>query len=158
MSKYDGLGEFLKSQKTAEVRMTFADIERVAGVKLPPKAQHHRAWWSNNPSNNVMTHVWLEAGFETAHVDMGGRKLLFRRRVPTPPTPKLTTAPRDVPSPVGESRSVHPLVGALRGTFSIQPGYDLTRPALDPDEMSEMERAIGRKSDLLQQGHRDKTR
>ncbi len=29
--------------------MTFSEIEKVTGVKLPPKAQHHRAWWSNNP-------------------------------------------------------------------------------------------------------------
>ncbi|MEA2936481.1 MAG: hypothetical protein QOD74_3127, partial [Variibacter sp.] len=59
--------------------MTFAEIERITGSKLPPKAQHQRAWWSNNPSNNVMTKVWLEAGYETERVDMAGRKLVFRR-------------------------------------------------------------------------------
>jgi len=47
--------------------------------ELPPKAQHHRAWWSNNASNNVMTKVWLEAGYESARVDMSARKLVFRR-------------------------------------------------------------------------------
>src|SRR6201991_4816061 len=79
MGKYEPLGQFLRNQRTAEVSMTFREIEKVTGVKLPPKAQHHRAWWSNNPDNNVMTRVWLDAGFESAQVDMAGRKLVFRR-------------------------------------------------------------------------------
>ena len=62
--------------------LTFRDIEKITGVKLPPKAQHHRAWWSNNPDNNVMTKVWLEAGFESAQVDIEARKLVFRRVPP----------------------------------------------------------------------------
>ncbi len=38
MSKYERLGEFLKSQRTKEVPMTFAEIERVIGSKLPPNS------------------------------------------------------------------------------------------------------------------------
>src|ERR1051326_4072218 len=79
MSKYDPLGKFLREQKRSEVPMTFAEIERVTGVKLPPKAQQHRAWWSNNPGNNVMTKVWLAAGFRSEQVDMDGKKLVFKR-------------------------------------------------------------------------------
>ena len=79
MGKYEPLGQFLRTQRTSEVPLTFREIERITGVKLPPKAQHHRAWWSNNPNNNVMTKVWLDAGFESAQVDMEGRKLVFRR-------------------------------------------------------------------------------
>ncbi len=62
MGKYEPLGVFLRGQRSEEVPLTFDEIERITGVKLPPKAQHHRAWWSNNPSNNVMTKVWFEAG------------------------------------------------------------------------------------------------
>src|SRR5436305_3627483 len=79
MGKYEPLGQFLRKQRTQEVPLTFREIEKITGVKLPPKAQHHRAWWSNNPSNNVMTKVWLEAGYESAQVDMNARKLVFRR-------------------------------------------------------------------------------
>src|SRR5437763_10248483 len=82
MGKYEPLGQFLRDQRTSEVPLTFREIEKITGVKLPPKAQHHRAWWSNNPSNNVMTKVWLNAGFESAQVDMAARKLVFRRVVP----------------------------------------------------------------------------
>src|SRR5258708_5741772 len=79
MGKYQPLGEFLRGQRTQEVLLTFSEIEKITGTKLPPKAQHHRAWWSNNPSNNVMTKVWLEAGYESTQVDMSSRKLVFRR-------------------------------------------------------------------------------
>ena len=61
MGKYEPLGQFLRDQRTSEVPLTFREIEKITGVKLPPKAQHHRAWWSNNPNNNVMTKVWLAA-------------------------------------------------------------------------------------------------
>ena len=79
MGKYEPLGTFLRGQRTQEVPLTFNEIEKITGVKLPPKAQHHRAWWSNNAANNVMTKVWLEAGYESAQVDMSARKLVFRR-------------------------------------------------------------------------------
>ena len=35
MGKYSRLGEFLRSQRTKEVPMTFTEIERVIGDKLP---------------------------------------------------------------------------------------------------------------------------
>jgi len=78
MPKYAPLGDFLRKQRSAQVPMTFAQIERVIGAKLPP-SQYQRAWWSNNPWNNVMTKVWLDAGFVTEQVDVEGRKLVFRR-------------------------------------------------------------------------------
>jgi len=60
-SKYHPLTLHLHAQAGDRVRMTFAEIERVIGGKLPPSAAS-RAWWSNNPSNNVMTKAWLETG------------------------------------------------------------------------------------------------
>src|SRR3954451_20045222 len=79
MSKYEALGDFLKSQRGDRVPMSFAQIERVTGAKLPPSAAKHRPWWSNNPTNSVMTRVWLNAGFESEQVDMAARRLVFRR-------------------------------------------------------------------------------
>ena len=78
MGKYEPLGEFLRKQRVAHVPMTFAEIERIVGTKLP-KSQRYPAWWSNNTSNNMMTQVWLDAGFETEQVDVGNRKLVFRK-------------------------------------------------------------------------------
>lgn len=124
MGKYEPLAEFLRKQQANEVPLTFAEIERIVGVKLPPKAQHHRAWWSNNPSNNVMTKVWLAAGFRSEQVDLSARRLVFRRFGKAP-----TRGPLEGRPAAGERR--HPLFGALKGLVRIMPGTDLTKPA-DP--------------------------
>jgi len=119
MGKYEALGNFLSKHKATHIRMSFADIERVIGGKLPA-SQRYPAWWSNNPSNNPMTRVWLDAGFQTEQVDTAGRKLVFRR---------ATT-----PSSGGDAgpRGQHPLFGCMRGTITIEANTDLAAPA-DPE-------------------------
>src|SRR2546422_6379084 len=120
MSKYAPLGEFLRAQRANELPMTFAEIERVIGTKLPRNSPQYPAWWSNNPSNNVMTKVWLAAGFRTEQVDVKGRRLVFRRvrkpgageSLPSPASPRAAAKP-------GER---HPLFGALKGLVRIPPG------------------------------------
>ena len=114
MSKYAPLGDFLRKQKAALIPMTFAEIERVVGTKLP-KSQQYPAWWSNNPWNNVMTQVWLDAGFETEQVDVEGRKLVFRRVTPT------GFEESSVPSDIAKSEQPHPLIGWMKGTITIAP-------------------------------------
>jgi hypothetical protein len=127
MSKYAPLGDYLRKQQIAFVPMTFAKVEEIVRTKLP-KSQCYPAWWSNNPWNNVMTQVWLDAGFETEQVDVAGRKLVFRRVRKT-----ATPAEGDSPPPDGDSSSqVHPLIGWMKGTVQIPPGVDLTEPA-DPE-------------------------
>jgi hypothetical protein len=121
MGKYENLGAFLQKQRTREVPLTFREIEKITGARLPPKAQHHRAWWSNNPSNNVMTKVWLEAGYESAQVDMSARKLVFRR-LTKEPSPQLAAA-------AAKKGERHPIFGALKDITRLVPGVDLTEPA-----------------------------
>lgn len=125
MGKYEPLGQFLRGQRAREVPLTFDEIEKIAGVKLPPKAQLHRAWWSNNASNNVMTKVWLEAGYESTQVDMAARKLVFRRVKEV--SPKSGTLPH-----AKDKTERHPLFGAMKGLIHIPAGVDLTEPA-DPE-------------------------
>ena len=45
MGKYEPLAQFLRKQQTHEVRLTFSEIERIVGAKLPPSARKQRAWW-----------------------------------------------------------------------------------------------------------------
>ncbi|HEX3810672.1 MAG TPA: hypothetical protein VHW02_13340 [Rhizomicrobium sp.] len=157
MSKYDDLGAFLAKKGFAEIPMTFAEIEQVTGQKLPPKAQHHRAWWSNNPSNNVMTKIWLKAGYQTERVDMSARKLVFKRAAKS----GMGEAPRGFEGAenAGEKKPRRsPLFGALKGTFTIEPGWDLTRPALDPEDLEYMEANIERTADMIDEGISSKKR
>ena len=128
-SKYDPLGAYLKTRQTAEVPMSFSEIEAVIGAALPPKAVNHPAWWSNNTSNNTMTKVWLEAGFRTERVDVCGRRLVFRRAAPPPgrPTREAPPSRQAAPSsaPGGVLSRVH---AALAGTVRVAPGVSLTAP------------------------------
>lgn len=124
MSKYTPLGDFLASVETSEVPLTFAEIEHIVGTALPASSKYP-AWWSNNSSNNVMTEVWLKAGFQTERVDVSGRKLVFRRA-------KQSSKPMGS----GESASStasrrHPIFGCMEGLMTIAPGVDVTAPA-DP--------------------------
>jgi hypothetical protein len=125
MGKYQPLGDFLRKQRATLIPMTFSEIERITGTRLP-KSQQYPAWWSNSTTNNVMTQVWLDAGFETEQVDVENRKLMFRKvGAPAPAIGK------NVVPPNGEGKSKHPLIGWMKGTVTIAPGVDLTAPA-DP--------------------------
>jgi len=134
MGKYQPLATFLRDQRTPEVQLTFDEIEKITGVKLPPKAQHHRAWWSNNASNNVMTKVWLDAGFESAQVDISARKLVFRRVANGSDQGSEANGgfAESAPKPYATSDGRHPLRGALKDITFLVPGVDLTEPA-DPE-------------------------
>jgi len=135
-TRYSPLEAYLTSQPSgiAEVAMTFDEIERIIGDKLPSSAFKHRPWWSNNPSNSTITNAWLNAGFKSERVNMEGRRLVFRRV--TTPTPKaiVVQGRKAMAGEKPHSYAVklrHPLFGALKGTIRLMPGTDLTKPA-DP--------------------------
>lgn len=100
----------------AVVPMTFTEIEEIIGNRLPSSAFKYRPWWSNNPSNSVITHAWLRAGYVSAEVDMAGLSLVFRK------------------SDVAKSRAdadefdFSRVYSALEGTVTTKPGIDLTEP------------------------------
>jgi hypothetical protein len=126
MGKYEPLTVFLAQAADAEVPMTFAEIERVTGHALPA-SKRYPAWWSNNPSNNVMTKAWLAAGFQTERVDVGGERLVFRR----------VSAGVDREGPAGrqaptlEGTLLERIRARLGGMVTVAPGVDLTAPVSD---------------------------
>jgi len=112
MSKYEPLPQFLASAGGTSHRMTFAEIERILGFKLPKSAYQHEAWWSNNDTGHSHARAWLKLGWRTEAVDLRERKVTFQRSSPSPETglPK--------PDPWG----------CMAGTVMIMPGVDLTAP------------------------------
>lgn len=132
MSKYAPLESHLRKSGQTHVPMTFKEIEDVIGVRLPDSAFEHRALWSNNSANWVMTKAWLAAGYKTADVDIANRKLVFRRIVPDPSTPETGVSHQSPhgnrpPAGVGNG-SFEQVFGALRGTVTVAPDTDLTEP------------------------------
>jgi hypothetical protein len=117
MSRYDPLKSFLERQPSERVPLSFGEIEQVLGAALP-NSKRYPAWWSNNPSNNPMTKVWLEAGFVTEQVDPVAGRLTFRR-----------VRPRDAGSNSAPGPGlIAKLQGALAGTVRFAPGFDPTEP------------------------------
>lgn len=116
MSKYEPLKRHLSSLRMSEWKASFRDVERVLGFPLPPSTRRHRALWSNNPQNHVMTRAWLEAGWRTEQVDLEQGKVVFRK-----------VAPADTAALAGRARGSP--FGGLRGTVRID--VDLTDPTGD---------------------------
>jgi hypothetical protein len=109
-----------------------------------------------------MTKVWLAAGFETAKVDMSARKLVFRRVKPQAEnspgsfSPGLSEPQRmfKKDESVEKKSKRSPLWGALKGTFTIERGWDLTKPALDPEDLAHWDARLDEKADLYEKGLR----
>ena len=79
MSAYEKLASVLAAREGDVWKAGFAELEGLIGRKLPASAWKYPAWWSNDPSNNSMTKVWLRAGWRTEQVDVPGRTVVFRR-------------------------------------------------------------------------------
>jgi hypothetical protein len=120
VGKYDPLRTFLQDQKTERLPVNFAEIEAVLGFRLPASKQYP-AWWSNSPTNNPMTKVWLEAGYMTEQVDTAAERLVFRRATSSPPSSGGMPA-----APSGGV--IAALRAALQGTVRFAPGFDPAEP------------------------------
>lgn len=159
MGKYTKLHQFFQTQVSDFVRMTFDEVEQEAGFTLPASARLHQAWWANDRARHVQAKAWLDAGFESEQVDMKAGRLVFKRVVAERPSP--LGKPGGMSDPGREYKQAeslekkprrHPAFGALKGTFTIDPSWDLTQPSLDLDELAEIEANIQRTADLIEAG------
>ena len=121
--KYQPLENHLKTRGLREIQITFEEIEAVIKDNLPPSARKHRPWWSNNPSNSVMTKSWLAAGYKTARVDLESERLVFVR------DDTLNSWQTSFPVPENGSGG-HPVLGCMSGTVTVADDLDLTTPAM----------------------------
>ena len=146
--KYERLKAYLQTQSASRVSMKFSEIATVLGIPgLPKSAVMYRTWWSNDARNHVQANAWLDAGYRTEQVDTNKNTVVFVRE----------RAAHGVAENAREFESSdkhtgpHPMIGALKGTFSIEEGWDLTKPALDPEELEAWEAKLDRMADALQE-------
>ncbi|MBV9571333.1 MAG: hypothetical protein JO056_08840 [Alphaproteobacteria bacterium] len=153
MSKYQPLAEFLKRSSASQVPMTFAEVEALLGTRLPVSAYEHPAWWANDAGkSHVQAKAWLSAGYETGQVDKHGKKLVFQR---VAQRSGIAEDAREFMHPEngGEKKlERHPLIGCMKGTFTIEPGYDLTSPIFTDEEWAEIEKEMEEDWDQIEQG------
>jgi hypothetical protein len=141
MSKYRTLARFFEAQPSDFLRLTFDEVEREAGFKLPASARLHQAWWANDRARHVQAKAWLDAGFESEQVDMKAQMLVFKR-VKTEPAP---SKPKHggMSDPAREYKQAEdiairepgrsPLFGSMKGTFTLVPPSDSEPPPEDPE-------------------------
>ena len=118
MSKYEPLPQFLGSVGGAMRRMSFGEIERILGFKLPKSAYQHEAWWANNVTGHSHARAWIKSGWRTEAVDLAARKVTFCREYPSPTS--------SLPSSAKSDRW-----GCMAGTVTFMPGVDVTQPTGD---------------------------
>ncbi|MGI9310177.1 MAG: DUF7662 domain-containing protein [bacterium] len=134
--KYIPLQTYLKAQSGQEITMTFKEIEKILGIKLPASARRYPAWWSNHPSQR-MASVWLPTGYRSAQVDMQGERLVFRRERGFGVDLSGFALSDSVQDSVQDSGAAghgyaFKVYGCMKGVITIADGVDLTEPA-DPD-------------------------
>ena len=78
-SKYFPLFQHLRHQRGERVAMTFGQIEAILGQPLPRSARLGTGFWSNRERGGLQADAWLEAGFETAEVDLRKRRVVWAR-------------------------------------------------------------------------------
>ena len=78
MSKYDPLQQFLQQPATAELTLSFNQVEQILDAKLPPSAFRYREWWANDESH-VQAIAWMKAGWKVEDLDQQRKWVRFRR-------------------------------------------------------------------------------
>jgi hypothetical protein len=119
MTKYTPLRDFLTHQVKTEVRLGFAEVEKILGAPLPRSAFEHQAWWANNPEGHSHCRSWHDAGWRTEGLSLTGRSIMFTRVSEGPKTPPAVSV------------VILPLDpwGALAATVTIYDDAALTQPS-----------------------------
>ena len=68
--KYSDLYIFFENLSDAKVRLTFKEIERIAGVELPPSAYKYIPYWHPSKTHTI-TRAWVENGWKMKDVSLG---------------------------------------------------------------------------------------
>jgi len=155
--KYTALKSYLALQRQPRIRLSFGEVSKRAGISLPASAYQHPAWWANDAKSHVQAKAWLEAGYRTENVDLAAQSVEFVR-VERHGVGDVSQSNFEHQSAAAVKSTVkkHPMAGALKGTFTIAPGWDFTRSTLDDDELAEMEANLDRTADMIDEGLRRK--
>ena len=78
-SKYYPLQVYLQQAVDDELTLTFTQIERIIGDRLPHSARTQRTWWSNRGRGAVQATAWMGAGYHVAELDLDAEAVTFRK-------------------------------------------------------------------------------
>ena len=75
-SKYDKIHDFLVKQEGDEIELTFKQVERIVGAKLPRSARQGASFWGNDFSHS-QARAWMSAAWRTRDVSVGQEHVTF---------------------------------------------------------------------------------
>jgi len=80
VSKYRGLTEYILNNNGSKISLTYPEIEKIIGFKLPDSAYDHmRAYWSNTETHSYAK-SWLAIGYRT-RVDTDNKIVHFEKNL-----------------------------------------------------------------------------
>jgi hypothetical protein len=81
--KYAPLGAHLRrlAAEHSDITLTYAEIERIIGVRLPRGAQSNPFWEGVHGKPPSRARAWLQAGF-VARPDVQHQRIRFHRQAP----------------------------------------------------------------------------
>lgn len=82
-SKYQPLQEYLEKSNTAEITLTFTEIEEIIGNTLPDSARTKRQWWGNRNKGALQAISWIKAGYNVTKINLEEKKITFSKPVST---------------------------------------------------------------------------
>ena len=129
--------------------MTFEDVERALGFRLPSSARRHQAWWANTRGSHVHADAWLRSGWRTASLDLSGERVIFLRDRPPPSASSPPAALAPTTSKGGETIEV-PIDALTTSALKMvreKAGEDGNLGAAVADLLREL--VIARRKDLL---------
>jgi hypothetical protein len=100
-NRYEPLRAHLASISESVVVITYEEIEKLIGRKLPNTAYGDawRQWWANTETHSQAL-AWLRAGWRVTRPDRANKRVEFRRQAAEPPSMNgASTQPPSTPSP-----------------------------------------------------------
>jgi hypothetical protein len=77
LSIYNPLRRFLETRNKPRISLSFRELERILGFKLPHSAYAHRAWWANDHTHTHARNGWLAAGYMVDYVSLDEKTVVF---------------------------------------------------------------------------------
>lgn len=126
------LKSFLEASATDRVALSFRQLELLSGGPLPARLENAEGWTAPTTGGDDLMAAVAQAGFVAAEVDTEERMVVMQRSASL--SEDNLEAASDIPihDERGRRRRRHPAFGALKGFISVEPGYDLTQPVIDP--------------------------
>lgn len=68
--KYELLMKYFKKLDSNKVLLTYDDIEKIIGFKLPKSAYQYNAYWGASKTHTI-TRSWIENGWKVTELKVG---------------------------------------------------------------------------------------